>query len=37
MTKEQKLNNGHGIGRELFGSMRKNVLSAEKGAITWIN
>ena len=37
MTEEQKLNNGHGIGRELFGSMRKNVLSAEEGAITWIN
>ena len=37
MTEEQKLDNGHGIGRELFGSMRKNVLSAEEGAITWIN
>jgi phosphogluconate dehydratase len=37
MTKEQKINNGHGIGRELFGNMRKNVLSAEEGAITWIN
>jgi phosphogluconate dehydratase len=37
MTEEQKLNNGHGIGRELFGNMRKNVLSAEEGAITWIN
>ncbi len=36
MSKEQKINNGHGIGRELFGSMRKNVLSAEEGAITWI-
>jgi len=37
MTEEQKINNSHGIGRELFGSMRKNVLSAEEGAITWIN
>ena len=37
MTKEQKINNGHGIGRELFGNMRKNVLSAEEGAITWID
>ena len=37
MSEEQKINNGHGIGRELFGSMRKNVLSAEEGAITWIN
>ena len=37
MTKEQKLSNRHGIGRELFGNMRKNVLSAEEGAITWMN
>ncbi|MDA9642556.1 phosphogluconate dehydratase [Nitrosomonadales bacterium] len=37
MTEEQKINNSHGIGRELFGSMRKNVLSAEEGAITWLN
>jgi len=37
LSKEQKINNGHGIGRELFGNMRKNVLSAEEGAITWIN
>jgi len=28
--------NEHGIGRELFGGMRKNVLSAEEGAITWL-
>ena len=37
MSEEQKINNGQGIGRELFGNMRKNVLSAEEGAITWIN
>lgn len=37
MSKEQKLSNRHGIGRELFGNMRKNVLSAEEGAITWMN
>ncbi|MFL2980502.1 MAG: phosphogluconate dehydratase [Methylophilaceae bacterium] len=37
MTENQKINNGHGIGRELFGNMRKNVLSAEEGAITWTN
>ena len=37
MSEEQKINNGHGIGRELFGNMRKNVLSAEEGAVTWIN
>jgi len=36
MSEEQKINNSHGIGRELFSSMRKNVLSAEEGAITWI-
>ena len=28
--------NGHGIGRELFAGMRKNVLSAEEGACTWL-
>jgi phosphogluconate dehydratase len=37
MTKDQKIANGHGTGRELFGNMRKNVLSAEEGAITWMN
>lgn len=37
MTEAEKIRNGHGIGRELFGSMRRNVLSAEEGAITWIN
>ncbi|MDG2252788.1 MAG: phosphogluconate dehydratase [Methylophilaceae bacterium] len=37
MTEKEKIKNGHGIGRELFGSMRNNVLSAEEGAITWIN
>ncbi|HET9822475.1 MAG TPA: phosphogluconate dehydratase [Burkholderiaceae bacterium] len=28
--------NAHGLGRELFGGLRKNVTSAEKGAITWL-
>jgi phosphogluconate dehydratase len=28
--------NAHGFGRELFGGMRKNVLSAEEGAVTWL-
>ncbi|MDI1308269.1 MAG: phosphogluconate dehydratase [Methylotenera sp.] len=28
--------NSHGFGRELFGGMRRNVLSAEEGAITWL-
>jgi phosphogluconate dehydratase len=36
MTEAHKHNNGHGIGRELFGGMRKNVHSAEEGAVTWI-
>ncbi|MEO8296699.1 MAG: phosphogluconate dehydratase [Burkholderiales bacterium] len=26
----------HGLGRELFGGMRRNVTSAEQGAITWL-
>lgn len=28
--------NAHGMGRELFGGMRRNVLSAEEGAVTWL-
>jgi phosphogluconate dehydratase len=28
--------NGHGLGRELFAGMRRNVLSAEEGAISWL-
>jgi phosphogluconate dehydratase len=28
--------NGHGLGRELFAGMRRNVLSAEQGACTWV-
>jgi phosphogluconate dehydratase len=28
--------NGHGLGRELFAGMRRNVKSAEEGAITWM-
>jgi phosphogluconate dehydratase len=28
--------NGHGLGRELFGGMRRNVRSAEEGAVTWL-
>ena len=29
--------NGHGLGRELFAGMRRNVLSAEQGACTWLS
>ncbi|MBS0440346.1 MAG: phosphogluconate dehydratase [Proteobacteria bacterium] len=28
--------NAHGLGRDLFGGLRRNVLSAEQGAITWL-
>jgi phosphogluconate dehydratase len=28
--------NAHGLGRELFGGMRKNVTTAEQGAVTWL-
>jgi phosphogluconate dehydratase len=27
--------NGHGLGRELFAGMRRNVTSAEEGACSW--
>ena len=37
MTSAQKVQNSQGIGRDLFSSMRNNVLSAEEGAITWIS
>jgi phosphogluconate dehydratase len=29
-------NNGHGLGRELFAGMRRNVNSAEEGACSWM-
>jgi phosphogluconate dehydratase len=28
--------NAHDLGRELFAGMRRNVRSAEEGAITWL-
>ena len=28
--------NGHGLGRELFAGMRRNVLTAEQGACSWL-
>jgi phosphogluconate dehydratase len=28
--------NAHGLGRELFGGMRRSVTSAEEGAVTWL-
>ncbi len=36
LSDAQRDTNGHGLGRELFGGMRRNVLSAEQGAITWL-
>lgn len=36
LTEEQEVVNSHGMGRELFGGMRKNVTTAEEGAITWL-
>ncbi|MDP9045414.1 MAG: phosphogluconate dehydratase [Pseudomonadota bacterium] len=33
---EQADINGHGLGRELFAGMRRNVRSAEEGACTWL-
>jgi phosphogluconate dehydratase len=33
---QQQENNGHDLGRELFGGMHRNVLSAEQGAVTWL-
>jgi len=31
----QRDTNAHGLGRDLFGGMRRNVRGAEEGAITW--
>ena len=33
---DQLAHNGHDLGRELFAGMRRNVLSAEEGACTWL-
>ena len=35
LTDAQAQVNGHGLGRELFAGMRRNVLTAEQGACTW--
>jgi phosphogluconate dehydratase len=32
----QAADNAHGLGRELFGGLRRNVTSAEEGAVTWL-
>ncbi|MBC8058680.1 MAG: dihydroxy-acid dehydratase, partial [Rhizobiales bacterium] len=36
LTDTQAHVNGHGLGRELFAGMRRNVSSAEQGACTWL-
>ena len=36
ITPEQAEINGHDLGRELFAGLRRNVRSAEEGAITWM-
>ncbi len=36
MGDAQRQDNAHGLGRELFGGMRRHVLSAEEGAVTWL-
>ena len=33
---ELAASSGHGLGRELFAGLRRNVLSAEEGACTWL-
>jgi len=32
----QTIENGHGLGRELFAGMRRNVRTAEEGAVSWL-
>ncbi len=36
MTPEAVTDHGHGLGRELFGGMRRSVSGAEQGAVTWL-
>jgi phosphogluconate dehydratase len=36
LSAEQAEVNAHGLGRELFGGMRRHVLTAEEGAVTWL-
>jgi phosphogluconate dehydratase len=33
---ELRAANGHGLGRDLFAGMRRNALTAEEGACTWL-
>ncbi len=36
LSAEQEEVNAHDLGRDLFGGMRRNVLTAEEGACTWL-
>jgi phosphogluconate dehydratase len=36
LSDAQAEDNAHGLGRELFGGMRRNVTTAEEGACTWL-
>lgn len=36
LSDTKRHHNAHDMGRELFGGMRRNVLSAEEGAVTWL-
>ena len=36
LSDEQRMADGHGLGRELFAGMRRNALTAEEGACTWL-
>lgn len=36
ITEAQSIDNAHGLGRDLFGGLRRNVLTAEEGAVTWL-
>jgi phosphogluconate dehydratase len=35
-SESQRAADGHGLGRELFAGMRRNALTAEEGACTWL-
>ncbi|WP_390342291.1 phosphogluconate dehydratase [Variovorax boronicumulans] len=36
LSDAQRIADGHGLGRELFAGMRRNALTAEEGACTWM-
>ncbi len=36
LSEAQRIADGHGLGRELFAGMRRNALTAEEGACSWL-